>query len=132
LSIRPEFAEAILRGEKRYEFRRRIFSRTVDIVVVYVTAPVSRVVGEFDVRSIISAPLPALWSRTKSQAGIDEAYFLSYFEGKDEGYAIEIGDFRAYEIPYCPAGVLGKRPPQSFLYLDLETVVDAHEAQSGG
>src|SRR2546427_5834830 len=37
LSIKPEFVAAILRGEKRYEFRRRIFRRSIGVVVVYAT-----------------------------------------------------------------------------------------------
>src|SRR5450756_1588152 len=45
LSIRPQYAAAILRGEKRYEFRRTVFSRHVDVVLVYVPSPVRRVVA---------------------------------------------------------------------------------------
>lgn len=117
LSIRPEFAASILRGDKKFEFRRTCFSRKVDVIVVYVTAPVARVVGEFDVRQVVSASLDVLWSLTADQAGISREVFLSYFQGKQIGHAIEIGDFREYREPYCPMAVLRKRPPQSFVYL---------------
>jgi predicted transcriptional regulator len=118
LSIRPQFAEAILRGEKKYEFRRSIFSRPVDVVVIYVTTPVQKVVAEFDVISIISESLPNLWRRTKKYAGIDEDIFYGYFEGLDHGHAICIGDVRTYKTPYCPVRRLGLKPPQSYAYLD--------------
>lgn len=118
LSIRPPFAEAILRGAKRYEFRRTIFSRRVDVVLMYVTAPVQKVVAEFDVVSVISEPLPRLWSRTRKYAGINEALFYRYFSGLQRGHAIAIGEVRLYISPFCPVEQLGLRPPQSFVYLD--------------
>lgn len=36
LSIKPEYVDRILKGEKTYEFRRRIFRRhDVDTIVIY-------------------------------------------------------------------------------------------------
>ena len=121
LSIRPDFVESIIRGEKKYEFRRTIFTRPVDIVVVYATAPIRRVVAEFDVRSVISESLSLLWKRTHHFAGIDSEFFWKYFKGKDYGYAIEIGDVRTYKTPFCPIKELGVYPPQSFIYLETLT-----------
>jgi len=118
LSIKPRFASAIFKGEKRFEFRKNIFSRPVDIVIVYATVPVRRVVGEFDVRSVIGEPLPSLWERTRRFAGIEEDFFFRYFEGREYGYAIEVGEVRTYERPFCPIEHLGIRPPQSFVYLE--------------
>lgn len=117
LSIKPQFASAIFHGAKRYEFRRTIFSRRVDVVLLYVSAPVQRVVAEFDVLSVISAPLPTLWKKTRQYAGIDKTYFLNYFEGLDIGHAIKIGEIRKYKEPFCPVKELGLSPPQSFSYL---------------
>lgn len=117
LSIRPEFVASILAGEKRYEFRRSIFARPVDVVVVYVTMPVHKVVAEFDVRSVITEPVQALWRETRQFAGIDEQRFFNYFDGKEYGHAIEIGEVRPYKKPFCPIEKLGIRPPQSFTYL---------------
>src|SRR5258706_12678388 len=74
LSIKPQFASAILSGNKKYEFRRIIFSRRVDVVVVYVTAPVRKVICEFDVETIISASPSTLWRRTRKNAAIDKSF----------------------------------------------------------
>jgi predicted transcriptional regulator len=120
LSIKPKFAYAILRGEKKYEFRRNIFARPVDVVLLYASVPVGRVVAEFDVRSIISQPLQTLWNRTKQFAGIGEDYFFRYFQGREYGHAIEIGEVRPYKNPFCPIERLGIRPPQSFSYIDFD------------
>lgn len=117
LSIKPRYATAILRGTKKYEFRRTIFSRQVDVVLLYVSAPVRRVVAEFDVLSVISGPLSTLWRKTGRYAGIDKVSFFNYFEGLDKGHAIKIGEVRQYNEPFCPFKELGIMPPQSFSYL---------------
>lgn len=117
LSIKPLFAAAILRGEKRYEYRRSIFSRQVDIVLVYVSSPVRRVVAEFDITAIITKTLPQLWQQTRKFAGIDESLFYKYFQGVEYGHAIAIGNVRLYDNPFCPVEAFGLRPPQSFIYL---------------
>lgn len=117
LSIRPPYANAILRGEKRYEYRRTSFSRSVDVVLMYVTAPVSKVVAEFDVLSVITRPLSALWRNTQRHAGIDKDFFYAYFRGREIGHAIEIGEVRRYDKPFCPTEELGLKPPQSFAYV---------------
>lgn len=119
LSIRPEFVHAILRGEKRYEFRRRVFAHPVDVIVVYATMPVGMVIAEFDVQSIITESPRTLWERTHRFAGIDEERFFKYFAGVDRGHAIEIGDVRPYtSFPYS-IDALGITPPQSFTYLHV-------------
>ncbi len=121
LSIKPQFVDAILRGEKRFEFRRTTFSRKVDVVVIYATSPVKRVIAEFDVVDVIKASLPKLWRQTKDYAGIDKEFFFKYFDGLDKGNAIEIGEVRRYDTPFCPTDVLGLKPPQSYAYLNPNT-----------
>ena len=117
LSIKPQYATAILRGTKKYEFRRAIFSRQVDVVLLYASTPVRRVVAEFDVLSVISEPLPTLWKKTGRYAGIDKPSFFNYFVGLKIGHAIKIGEIRKYKEPFCPVKELGISPPQSFSYL---------------
>jgi predicted transcriptional regulator len=117
LSIRPPYAEAIFRGEKRFEFRRAIFRKAVDVVVVYITSPTCLVVGEFDVADVISDSVEGLWNRTSRHAGIDRDGFLAYFRGRDVGHAIAIGRVRKYRTPLKLAGTFGIRAPQSFVYI---------------
>ena len=117
LSIRPPYAEAIFRGEKRFEFRRAIFRKDVDVVVVYTTSPTSLVVGEFDVTEIISESVEELWRRTSRYAGINQEVFFSYFEGRGIGHAISIGNIRKYKKPLELADTFGIRAPQSFVYI---------------
>lgn len=117
MSIRPRYAEPIFRGEKRFEFRRAIFRKTVDVVIVYITSPTCLVVGEFDVTDVISDSVEDLWSRTSAHAGIDRDGFFDYFRGRDVGHAIVIGSVRKYQTPLDVAATFGIRAPQSFVYL---------------
>ncbi|HDU3828587.1 TPA: ASCH domain-containing protein, partial [Klebsiella pneumoniae subsp. pneumoniae] len=55
LSIKPEFAEKILDGTKRFEFRKGIFkNQEISIVVIYATMPLGKVVGQFQIETILS------------------------------------------------------------------------------
>lgn len=117
LSIKPQYAEAIFQGQKRFEFRRTKFKRVVDVVVVYTSSPVRMVVGEFDVRDVISDELWRLWKRTHHTAGIDSERFFAYFRGRSIGHAIAIGDVRRYAEPRALEESYGVKAPQSFTYL---------------
>lgn len=119
LAIKPEFAEMIFSGEKKYEFRRTIFKRgDVRCVVVYASAPVSKVIGEFEIETIISADLDTLWAKTKSSSGVTKEHFFRYFNNRDYGYAIKINRPIKYSSTLCVQGDLGMKPPQSYAYID--------------
>lgn len=119
LSIKPEFAEKILAGEKRFEFRRVIPKQPVERVVIYASSPLCRLVGEFTVRRVVSGPPGELWRRTRSAAGIPRHYFDRYFEGRTQAHAFEIDAVLRYDQPIDPLRFYrGFRPPQSFVYLD--------------
>ena len=117
LSIKPEFVSKIFEGKKRFEYRRSIFKRPVNLVVVYASSPVCKVVGEFEVVELISDDIDELWRKTKKQAGISKDYFYSYFWDKAEGHAIKIGDIKKYKRPLPLKESFGVAPPQSYLYL---------------
>lgn len=53
LSIRPQAAQQILQGSKSYEYRRCCPSKTVTTLLLYVTAPVQRVVASVEVLSCL-------------------------------------------------------------------------------
>jgi predicted transcriptional regulator len=119
LSIKPEFANKIFDGSKLYEYRRVIFkNKAVSKVVVYASAPISKVIGEFEVDKVLQHEPQELWNKTKDAAGISKNYFLDYFEGKKQGYAIKVGAVTLYKDALCLLSTYGVRPPQSFQYLN--------------
>jgi predicted transcriptional regulator len=119
LSIKPRFAESIFQGKKCYEFRRIIFKRNgVQKIVVYASAPICRVIGEFDIEAIVEADTYSLWQQTQTLSGITREYFDEYFSGRQRGYAIKIANPKLYDRPLeLKENFNIKRPPQSFLYL---------------
>lgn len=119
LSIKPEFAERILSGRKKFEFRRVIFrEKNISKVVIYASSPVQRVVGEFEVGDIIALNRRKLWARTKLSSGIRKAYFDQYFMGCVTAFAIQVKRPKRYAVPLKLELACGwTRPPQSFRYI---------------
>lgn len=119
LSIKPEFAEKIFNGTKLYEFRRSIFkNKNINTVVVYASSPVRRVIGEFEIDTILNSELNMLWEETKDFSGISENFFFEYFSNKEKGFAIKIKRTKLYKKPLSLKDDFNTTPPQSFMYLD--------------
>lgn len=119
LSIKPQYADLIFDGTKKFEFRRTIFkNEEIKTIVVYASSPVQKVIGEFEIETILNDDLAKLWKQTKDYAGIDKAYFFEYFINKEKGYAIKIKKAKKYRNPLCLKEDFKLSPPQSFLYLN--------------
>lgn len=120
VSIHPEYAEAILSGEKRVEFRKKPVARDVTHVVLYATKPVSAVVGAFSVASQQTCSTECLWDRFAEVGGIERSKFDAYFGSYSCGTGICIGSvYKVYEQLSLNALGMG-RAPQSFRYLERE------------
>lgn len=118
LSVKPEFANRILDGTKKYEYRKRVFSKPVERIFVYSSSPTQRIVGEIELVQVHCAAPSSIWRRTRLHSGISRRYFLEYFSGRDVGYAIEVGAVHPYSRPVDPFTVLvGFVPPQSYMYV---------------
>lgn len=117
LSIKPEFANKIFDGTKRFEFRKSIFkNENVKTILVYSSSPVQKVIGEFQIEKIIKHDLETLWELTKEFSGITKEYFYQYFANKQHGFAIKIKTKKKYQIPKCLKNDYNLTPPQSFAY----------------
>lgn len=121
LSIKPEFAEKIFQGTKKYEFRKALFkNRNIKKVVVYASAPISKVIGEFEIEDILKHDTESLWAKTKKHSGIPKDYFDNYFNGREFGYAIKIRESKLYKVPLdLNKHFKVKYPPQSFMYINI-------------
>lgn len=119
LSIKPEFANKIFDGSKKFEFRKVIFKdKRVTKIVVYASFPTQKVIGEFEIEKILFYDPNLLWNKTSEFSGISKDYFDTYFIDKKVGYAIQIKSITKYLNPLCLKKDLKiKTPPQSFMYL---------------
>ena len=119
LSIKPEYANKIFSGEKKFEYRKSIFKQEIKFIVVYVTKPVGMIIGEFEIDKIISETPKQIWNLTKEHSGIEEDKFKNYFLNKETGFAIKVKKAKLYKYSktlkeYNPKI---KVPPQSFCYI---------------
>ena len=61
LSIKPEFVEEIIEGRKKFEYRKKLFKRSdISSIVVYATKPYGKVVGEFEIETILEENIDKL------------------------------------------------------------------------
>lgn len=118
LSIKPEFADMIFAGTKRYEFRRAIFKRNdLEGVLVYASSPVQRVIGEFKIEEIIADDIETVWRKTRKYAGISHEYFLAYFSNRNRAYAIKVVSPRLFAHRRKLSAYNLTAAPQSFVYV---------------
>ena len=123
LSVKPEFAEKLLSGEKTIELRRVRPRRTEpgDVVLLYATAPVALFVGFCRIVDVLLDSPTGLWPRVESCAGVSRTEYFRYFRAATRaiGIVIErpvplVDDFSLDDSRrYVP----GFMPPQSFCYL---------------
>lgn len=120
LSIKPQFAEKIFNGTKKFEFRKSIFKNNkVKNVVVYASSPVQKVIGEFEIEEILMDNPATLWELTHKLSGITKEYYNQYFTVRDTAYAIKINRTIKYNKPLNLKSDFGiDFPPQSFMYLE--------------
>lgn len=127
LSIKPNYADAILSGEKRVEFRKTLFKKEVDKVFIYSSSPIKRVTGYFTITEIVRNSPQNLWEQFGAVGCINEEDFFKYFENKEIGFSIcidKVNRFASGIDPYKE--IKNFMPPQSFFYYDG---IISHEQQ---
>ena len=118
ISIKPHFVDAIAAGKKHYEFRRRPILRRVEKFFIYATAPISALVGEFEIANVLCATPHELWEKTSEAAGITKSDFDLYFTGAIKAYALVIKGFKKYQRPIALHDAFPGAPiPQSYIYV---------------
>lgn len=120
MSIRPEFANAILAGKKTVEFRKRRVADDVSHVLIYATMPVGSLLGWFSVARQDTESPRQLWVKFRSVAGISEQGFFDYFADRTVGTGIVVGACAEFDEPVALTALSQvQRPPQSFQYLTV-------------
>ncbi len=118
LSIKPEFVEKIFAGTKKYEFRKSIFKRNdVKYVLIYASAPIKRVVGEFEIDNVLSDDVDSIWEQTKKFSGVSEEFYQSYFQERKVANAIQIGHLKKFKKYKLLSDYNIVQAPQSFCYI---------------
>lgn len=120
LPIKPEYVEQILCGTKKYEYRKRLPKEKTDVIYIYSTAPVMKVVATVEFLGSLSASPTALWEETKNAAGISRAKYREYFHGCKTAYAYKLGSVRVFDKEKLLSEFGINAAPQSFAYMEIE------------
>lgn len=117
LSIKQEYVEKILSGEKRYEFRRKLCKHEIDKIYIYAARPVQKVVAEAEVTGKLVGDKDEIWKWTKDFAGTDRYGYEKYFEGLSEAGAYCLGKVTKYEAGKELKDFGLSAGPRSFVYI---------------
>lgn len=120
LSIKPKYADLILAGSKRVEFRRTWAAQGVDLIILYSSSPVRKIVGIVEVDEVINATHATLWKIcTENGGGVRKDELRSYFQGKTYGNAVMLGKvFKLSKLIEPSELITNFVAPQSFRYLN--------------
>jgi predicted transcriptional regulator len=122
MSIRPEYADKIMAGQKTIELRRRIPKslRLGQTVYIYASSPQKALVGAAIVTDVKRLPVSRLWRHYAKLACVQEEAFQRYFCGLDEGFGLLLSHVVRFKSP-IPVAELRDRfgfvPPQSYRYV---------------
>ncbi len=124
LSIHPMFTAYIIGGNKTIEFRKKIFSDTVERVYVYSTSPEGRIVGYFEITKIVEDTPVNLWLRYSEAGCISKKDFFEYYKDCSKGTGIIISNFRKFVTPLNPKYIDSTfKAPQSYCYIDNVEII---------
>ncbi len=119
LSIKPKYAQAIISGTKKVEFRKKIFKRPVDKVYIYSSSPSKKLIGFFTFIEVVEDNPAELWNKFQKVGGIDKADFFEYFKDSEKGYAIVVDTVEKFKKGIDPIDFFENFcAPQSYIYID--------------
>lgn len=121
LSIKPQYARAILNGEKKVEFRKNSFKKKVNKIFIYSSAPDQVLLGYFSIKNIdIDSPIQ-LWKKYSNVGCIEKKDFFEYYSNKSQGTSLIIDKVVKFNKPIEPNKVFENfYPPQSFQYCSVD------------
>ena len=128
LSIRPNFAEEIIKGRKMVEIRRRFSSKWKGATaLIYASSPSRCFVGEALIGEVITTSPDRVWSNWKDELGCTFDEFASYCKDASEVSAIIFKEVKPFKdpIPQIQMEQLIRqdlKAPQSFLEVKKQTV----------
>ncbi len=119
LSIKPKYAEKILTGEKKVEFRKQIPKHKLTWVYIYASSPSKVIVARFKVNKLTNGTPHELWLRFSNVGGVNKEEFFAYCGNKDTVHGLEIGEVERFEEPIDPYQKYNNfKAPQNFAYIE--------------
>lgn len=128
LSIKPIYANAILKGVKTVEFRKRVFKKNVDKIFIYSSSPTKMIVGYFTFSNIVEDTPENLWKTFQKVGGINKVDFFDYYKETEKGFGIVIKEVVKFDVEKDPMEFIENfTAPQSYVYLEREIDIKVTE-----
>lgn len=118
MPIKPKYVDGIIKGTKKFEFRKIKAKRKVDSIMIYETSPVMKVVAEVSVENILMDHPQSLWNKTSEFAGIAKEDYDDYFKDNNNAIAYALGEVIVYDQPKELIEFGLSYYPQSYVYID--------------
>lgn len=129
LSVKPHYAQSILDGIKKYEFRKVRVRDDVDGMLLYASSPRRELVGYVEIDTVLEDSPHKLWSTTGADGGISRKQYLDYFKDKDCAYAIKVKRVHAFPQGIDPNTIFPDfKAPQSFMYINTSVIKEILES----
>ena len=129
ISVKPEFAEKIMNGEKTIELRKSA-PRKVNKeshILLYVTSPIKELWGICKINNILKDEPKAFWDNYGYKTGITETQFKQYYKTSRIAFGIELKEIRNFskysiELKQLKKAFPNFMPPQTYSYIHSEEI----------
>lgn len=125
LSLKPQYAELILSGEKTVELRNRAVRMEPGTVIwIYATMPVGGIVALAELDSVVHDTPAEIWIRYEREMCIDRDHFDSYINNKGAVSALILSSVRELKqsmtLDWIRRSTGSFHPPQFYSRLSLD------------
>lgn len=118
ISISPNESEQLFDNGRSVVFFKVAPKYPVEKVLVYVTSPIQKVIGEFDLLKIDVNSVNSSWNKYRSSSVISSRKeYLEYFSSHKEAHALLASKVYIYRRPKDLASFNMKKGPSGFTYL---------------
>ena len=129
ISIKPQHAKKIFKGEKTVELRKSAPTRANkgSYLLIYVTSPIKELWGICKIENIIKEKPDILWKNIGKQTGISKQEFQEYYKENNNAYGIELKEIRSLlkntiKLDNLRDMIPGFMPPQTYGYVDKDSI----------
>lgn len=129
ISVKPEYAIKILKGEKTIELRKCAPKRVGKdgFILIYVTAPIKEIWGIYKIEKIIKENPNTLWESFGEKTGITKEEFNEYYKENERAFGIQIQEVKSLfrhsiKLDNLKNLIPGFMPPQTYSYIDKDII----------
>ena len=125
LSLKPQYAELILSGEKTVELRNRVVRMEPGTVIwFYAKKPVGGIVALAKLESVVHDTPAEIWIRYEREMCIDRVHFDSYINNRESVSALILSSVKRLKhsvtLDWIRRSVSNFQPPQFYSRLSLD------------